>query len=115
MHDWAVDRVEESRRSCTDMRRSQRRLQRVAHAVVLICCLLLAADARAAAPPPPPSLEQLEAILDRAVTMMGAFIGDGVPFTPGFSDNLLLLQQVPSPAPPPPPPSPSLHWHTPCT
>jgi hypothetical protein len=42
-----------------------------------------------------PSLVQLEGILDRAITMMGAFIGDGVPFTPGFSDNLLLLQKVP--------------------
>ena len=53
---------------------------------------LLVAAASAAAP----SLLQLEGILDRAMTMMGAFIGDGVPFTPGFSDNLLLLQQVPS-------------------
>jgi hypothetical protein len=26
--------------------------------------------------------------------MMGAFVGDGAPFTPGFDDNLLLLQQV---------------------
>jgi hypothetical protein len=50
---------------------------------------LLVANASAA-----PSLEQLEGILDRAITMMGAFIGDGVPFTPGFDDNLLLLQKV---------------------
>jgi hypothetical protein len=73
--------------------------------------LLLVTAASAAAP----TLEQLEGILDRAITMMGAFIGEGVPFTPGFSDNLLLLQQVLIPPftsqsvqitshPPPPPP-----------
>lgn len=59
--------------------------------VLLMSFLLIVSAAFAAAP----TLEQLEGMLDRAITMMGAFIGDGVPFTPGFEDNLLLLQQVP--------------------
>lgn len=60
--------------------------------VLLMTFLLIVSATFAAAP----TLEQLEGMLDRAITMMGAFIGDGVPFTPGFEDNLLLLQQVPS-------------------
>jgi hypothetical protein len=57
---------------------------------VFATVLLLATATYAAAP----TLVQLEGILDRAITMMGGFIGEGVPFTPGLSDNLLLLQQV---------------------
>ncbi len=57
---------------------------------VVLLSIVLVADAVAG-----PSLAQLEGILDRAITMMGAFVGDGDPFTPGFDDNLLLLQQVP--------------------
>lgn len=59
--------------------------------VLLMSFLLIVSATFAAAP----TLEQLEVMLDRAITMMGAFIGDGVPFTQGFEDNLLLLQQVP--------------------
>jgi hypothetical protein len=60
-------------------------------AVSIVFVLLLLAASSCAAQP---TLEQLEGILDRAITMMGAFVGDGAPFTPGFDDNLLLLQQV---------------------
>jgi hypothetical protein len=58
--------------------------------VLFLLFFPLAATAHSAAP----TLQQLEGILDRAITMMGAFVGDGVPFSPGFGDNLLLLQQV---------------------